>query len=175
MPCGTAPRSSNLPFDDVDCPFSLPRIRNVRTAAACWKLSSAISATYVFCTELSKSGALESFGGRDAPGGLSARGVGPEPPQKIPAKPRLFQRLPGARSIFDWVEMAEPESFGTLFALVRLYPQELCNSLKIAVQTQNIIQSYPLQCAPSRPKFYGRNYEWRRTWHARQTGSQQFR
>jgi hypothetical protein len=64
----------------------------------------------MFCTELSKYGASESFGGRDAPGGLPARGVGPEPHQKIRAKPPRFKRQSGARRIFDWMEMAEPES-----------------------------------------------------------------
>ena len=106
MHLGTPPRSSNLPFERVDCHFSLSSIPNIRTVSPCWKLSHAIPATYAFCTECSKSGASESFGGRDAPGGLPARGVGPEPHQKIRAKPGLFKRLSGARRIFDWVEMA---------------------------------------------------------------------
>jgi hypothetical protein len=106
MRLGTPPRSSDLPFDDVGCPFSLPRIPNIRTVSPCWKLSSAIPATNAFCTEFSKSGASKSFGGRDAPKGLPARGVGPEPHQKIRAKLGLFKRLSGARRVFDWVEMA---------------------------------------------------------------------
>ncbi len=111
MHLGTPPRYSSLPFDDVGCQFSLPSIPNIRTMSPCWKLSPAIPATYAFCTEFSKSGASESFGGRDGPGGLSARGVGPEPHQKIRAKPRLFKRLSGAWRVYDWVEMAEPEGF----------------------------------------------------------------
>jgi hypothetical protein len=70
MRLGTTPLYSTPTFEGVACPFSLPRIRNVRTLSACWKLSSGISATYVFCTECSKYGASESFGGRDAPPGL---------------------------------------------------------------------------------------------------------